>query len=110
MPPLKEFSDYFARGEVSRVKNPQYLEDTIERLKKMIFFIVGQEDINPYYFDGKPVNMRQKHAREIKVIDVLCDMLYYAFNSDIYFLNELNPDSPMTKIAWLVYRIIKHCV
>ena len=48
--------------------------------------------------------------RECHLIDLLVDVLRYPFNKDFIDIFNLTPNSPVTKICQLVYRLLKHCV
>jgi hypothetical protein len=49
--------------------------------------------------------------RELKVIDLLIDILIYPFEGDqpTYNFNDINQRSPIVRICQLIYRILKLC-
>lgn len=53
---------------------------------------------------------RQNLMRECRFIDLLIDCLRYPFSDDLYLIHELTSKTPITRIARLVYRLLKHCV
>lgn len=48
--------------------------------------------------------------REIRVIDLLVDILYYPFADNLYNINDLTQRHPVTRICKLIYRLLKHIV
>jgi inositol 1,4,5-triphosphate receptor type 1 len=48
--------------------------------------------------------------RECKIIEIICDILYYPFKLGIYEIKDLEGDYDMTKICRLCYRILTHTV
>ena len=85
-------------------------------LSGLIFFIIETESKEPFRCEGFPRVKHQKFLREIKIIDLLVDIIIYPFESDtddekpLYELEELTQRSPMTKVCQLIFRLLKHCV
>ena len=44
------------------------------------------------------------------MVEILCDMLWSPFESELFDIKQLLHTDPMTKICWLIYRILKHLV
>ena len=77
----------------------------------MVFFTTITESTDPYTCEGVPVKNNQKYLRELKIIDMLIDILIYPFEGDnpLYSLGDLTQKSPIVKICQLIYRLLKHC-
>jgi len=65
----------------------------------MIQFILGSEsvynDITDIEFDGQPVKSWQKIMRELYVIELLVDILYYPFITGDKDLSLLTNEDPL---------------
>jgi hypothetical protein len=48
--------------------------------------------------------------RELNVMEVLVDILYYPFNNGGKDLSSMSPQDPLLRICILCYRLIKHIV
>lgn len=53
-----------------------------EILIKMVFFTTETSSKDPFTCDGIPIRLNQKYMRELKVIDLLIDILIYPFESE----------------------------
>ena len=51
-------------------------------MPELIYFLVGKESKDPYECDGIPDKKKQKFMRELKVIDLLIDILIYPFEGE----------------------------
>lgn len=48
--------------------------------------------------------------RELKIIDLLMDILIYPFEGENQFdISKLTQRSPIVRICQLIYRLLKHC-
>lgn len=74
--------------------------------------MISTESKDPFKCEGYPNKKNQKYLREIKIIDLLIDILIYPFEGENKFitLDELTQKSPMTRVCQLIYRLIKHYV
>ena len=48
--------------------------------------------------------------RETRLIELLCDALLYPFSLDLFSLEELTANLPITRTCRLIYRILRHSV
>ena len=82
-----------------------------ELLIKMVFFVTQTDSKDAFNCEGIPSKPAQKYLRELKVIDLLMDILIYPFEGDppVYDLNKLTTRSPIIRICRLIYRLLKHC-
>jgi len=76
---FKEFTAHCIKRDVDVLRNTNYQESIIKTLKKLVFFVTVTEEKDPFYCEGLPNLERQKYIRELKVVEALCDMLYYPF-------------------------------
>jgi len=62
-----------------------------ELLTKMVFFVTVTDSKDPFNCEGVPIKQVQKYLRELKVIDLLMDILIYPFEGDpiVYELEKL---------------------
>ena len=83
-----------------------------EILSNLVFFMIETDNKDPFRADGTPNKLNQKYFREIKIVDLLIDILIYSFEGDNpkYSIDEITQKSPITRICQLVYRTLKHCV
>ena len=83
-----------------------------EIMSEIVFFMVDSENKEPFECDGPPKKENQKYFREIKIIDLLIDILIYSFEGDnaMYNIEKITKRSPITRICKLVYRTLKHSV
>ena len=88
-----------------------YMKTFEELLSKMIFYLVKTESTDPFTCDGSPCRYKQKYFRELKIIDLLVDILIYEFEGENspYKLSDIDQRSPITKICQLIYRFLKFC-
>jgi len=114
IPKIKEFT-HNLRFEQHILTSP-YIKGFEEMLSGLIFFIIETESKDPFRCEGFPRVKHQKFLREIKIIDLLVDIIIYPFESDsedekpLYELEELTQRSPMAKVCQLIFRLLKHCV
>ena len=61
-------------------------------LAKIVFFITKTDSNDPFTCEGQPVVQNQKYMRELKVVDLLIDILIYPFEGDnpTYKFNLIN--------------------
>lgn len=83
-----------------------------EILNELVFFMIESENKDPMKSDGIPKKLNQIYFREIKIIDLIIDILIYSFEGEnpMYNIDEITQRSPITRICRLVYRTLKHCV
>ena len=105
------------RNFVSAVKSemPERLTsnlyDEIEALLvQLVYLLTKTEDKNPFKCVGIPNARRQKFCREIHLVDLIVDILYFTFESDFYSLSKLGKRHPLVRIIKLVYRVLLHTV
>mmetsp|Transcript_11845 Transcript_11845/g.18234 ORF Transcript_11845/g.18234 Transcript_11845/m.18234 type:complete len:401 (-) Transcript_11845:5665-6867(-) len=110
VPLIKEFS-YNLRFDKNTLTSP-YMKRFEDLLSGLVFFIVETDSKDPFTCEGLPKKQIQKYLREIKIIDLLIDILIYPFDSEdsMYNLEDLTQRSPMTRVCQLIYRLLKHCV
>lgn len=110
VPKIKEFT-HNLRFNQSELTSP-YLKEFENLLIQLVFFTIDTESENAFTCEGLPKKLHQKFLREIKIIDLLIDVLIYPFEGENAFLklDDLNQKSPMTKVCQLIYRLIKHYV
>lgn len=72
-----------------------------ELLRKMVFFVTKTDSMDPFTCEGTPNKMAQKYFRELKIIDMLIDILIYPFEGEkpLYTLADLTQKSPIVKIC-----------
>ena len=80
-------------------------------LANLIFFMIKTEGTDPYECEGIPIEEHQKFFKDIKLIEILVDLLYFPFKTKIYDLNDLTviPED-LIKIFILSYRLIKFSI
>ena len=79
-------------------------------LTKMLFFLIKSDGDNPFTCEGVPNKLYQKYFRELRIIDLLVDILIYEFEGESPFdLEKITQKSPITRICQLIYRILKMC-
>ena len=113
VPKIKEFV-YNLRNHRERLDSP-YMKAFEDLLSGLVAFMLNSEPgTNPFTSEGQPDPQNQKFLREIKIIDLLIDILIYPFEGEgddpMYHLDDLTQKSPMTRVCQLIYRLIKHCV
>lgn len=107
--PLRQFLAILRQGEDENDLSKEMFEDIEAILSHMIFFITDTEDEDPLTCEGIQRRHRQQCMRELQLIELLCDILYYPFQGERLFdIRQMSPDHPMTRICQLVYRLLKH--
>jgi len=83
-----------------------------ELLTKLVFFLTITDVKDPFTCEGTPIKQNQKYFRELKVIDLLIDVIIYPFEglNAPFNLDQLTGKSPMIRICRLIYRVLKLCV
>ena len=92
VPKIKEFV-FSLRQDQDKIRSSSpYLKSIEELLTKMVFFTTQTESLDPYTCEGVPVKNNQKYMRELKIIDMLIDILIYPFEGEcpLYCLADLN--------------------
>lgn len=109
VPRIKEFI-YIIRNEPLQLKSP-YMKNFEDLLVKMVFFVTKTESENAFTCEGIPIVQNQKYLRELKVIDLLIDIIIIPFEGEnaVFDLSVLNQRSPIVRICQLIYRILKLC-
>lgn len=79
-------------------------------LTQLIFLVTNTDSTDAENCEGYPIKSRQKLMRELRVVELLVDCLYYPFYSGGYTIEELTDEMPLKKICILCYRLILHCV
>jgi hypothetical protein len=77
IPSIKEFI-YIVRNYPLQLKSP-YMKSFEDLLAKMVFFITTTDSTDAFSCEGQPIVRNQKYMRELKVIDLLIDILIYPF-------------------------------
>lgn len=102
--PLYNFAEMcYNKIEPSRIQHM----NLIKILGKLIMFLLDLENEDPYLVEGTPIRRRQKYLRELKMINIFCDLLYLPFNSGIYNLSVLKQRDLMSKIVQLCYKLLR---
>lgn len=78
VPPIKEFI-FLVRTDPMSLKSP-YMKNFEDLLSKLVFFITDTTGKDPFTCEGIPIKHHQKLLREIKIIDLLIDILIYPFD------------------------------
>jgi hypothetical protein len=80
-------------------------------LIQMVFFVTQTESEDAFTCEGLPIKEHQKYFRELKVIDLLIDIIIYPFEGKdpVFDIDKLTQKSPMVRICQLIYRILKLC-
>jgi hypothetical protein len=77
VPKIKEFTFNLRLNPVDL--KPPYIKIFEELLTHLVFFVTKTEMKNPFLCEGVPDVEVQKYMRELKVIDILMDILIYPF-------------------------------
>ena len=110
IPTLKEYVWDIRMGREERVKNKDRMKNLEQLLTELIFFITETEESDPFVCEGIPYKSRQKLMRELKVVEVLADALYYPFAEGMFSLVRLAEVPPLSRVCGLIYRLLKHIV
>ena len=51
-------------------------------LSNMVFFVTKTDSEDPFTCEGQPIIQNQKYMRELKVIDLLIDIIIYPFEGE----------------------------
>ena len=109
IPILKEYVWDIRMGREDKIKNK--IESRVEQLLiELIFFVTETEDNDPFLCEGIPYKGRQKLMRELNLVEVLADALYYPFAEGMFSLERLAEVPPLSRVCGLIYRLLKHIV
>jgi hypothetical protein len=103
IPKIKEFTHNLRFNR--EVLTSPYIKTFEDMLSGLIFFVIDTDSKDPFKCEGFPIVQHQKFLREIKIIDLLVDIIIYPFESEdgeqepLYKLEELTQRSPMTKVC-----------
>jgi hypothetical protein len=109
---LKYFSDIFKTKRADLLKTP-FLKSVIKVLSDLIFFILklqNTEGKDALEVDGIPPFCRQRLYKDMKILELLCEILFYPFMTKSIGLNEICTNLHLRKIFRLCYRLIKHTI
>lgn len=79
----------------------------------MIFFVIKMDDKDqsPYEVEGISNESRQQKMRDMRMLELLTDLLYYPFHHQLYDCKDLSTcPSEILKIFQLTYRLIKFSI
>ena len=107
---MREFLTKVRTKNKTALLNKEYMRGVEIMLSKVVFFVTETEDKDPFYCEGLPVRQRQRYMRETRLIELLCDALHYPFSLDLFSLEELTANLPITRTCRLIYRILRHSV
>ena len=80
VPKIKEFVINLRDNPVDL--KPPYIKIFEELLVKMVFFVTKSDSKDPFTCEGSPKKEVQKYMRELKIIDLLIDILIYPFEGE----------------------------
>lgn len=97
-----------------QIRNEDFLDVcklALKVLTNLIFFMLKTEGSDPLECEGIPIQEHQKLFRDMKMIEILVDLLYFPFRNHIYELKDLVvvPED-LIKIFTLSYRLIKFSI
>lgn len=107
VPRIKEFL-YYIRNDPIHLKSP-YMKNFEDLLSKLVFFLTNTTSKDPFTCEGIPIKQNQKYFRELKVIDLLIDIIIYPFEDGVFEIDKLTGKSPIIRICRLIYRVLKLC-
>lgn len=81
IPKIKEFVHNLRFNQ--EVLTSPYIKTFEDMLSGLIFFVIETDDKDPFKCEGFPVKKHQKFLREIKIIDLLVDIIIYPFESSV---------------------------
>lgn len=85
--------------------------NALKMLSNLIFFMIKTEGTDPVECDGLPIQEHQKYFRDMKLIEILVDLLYFPFRNEMYNLNSLDKVPQfLIMIFRLSYRLIKFSI
>lgn len=84
-------------------------------LEQLIEFVSKNNDREHEKTEGiimrkKKIQARQKIIRELKVVDVIADILFYPFKNKLYSFNDLTQQDLLTQICQQCYIFLKFAV
>ena len=98
------------KAQQKALLTPEYLKKVLTTMEQLIFFIVKAEgDADPYTCEGFTPPQKQRLLKDMRLIEILTDILFYPFALQMYQLNNI-PDEFMVKVFQLSYRLIKHTI
>ncbi|EAR96945.2 cation channel family protein (macronuclear) [Tetrahymena thermophila SB210] len=74
----------------------EYIKKVGQILSDLVLFVVKTESKNPLECEGIPIPKRQKIMKDYKFIELLVDLLYYPFKTEVYKMKELDQIDPDT--------------
>ena len=110
VPYLKEYITDLKKKREDIFKNKERMKFIESILTELIFFVIQTEEKDPLTWEGEPSKDRQKLIRELKLIEVLCDMLYYPFANNFISLGVLVDYPNLSQVWGLINRLLKHIV
>lgn len=113
LPYLKVLALSLKRGEKQYLAGENYFKME-EILSELCYFLFDKSkpaiDINLKLLKEEPVVRRQQILREMKIIDILVDILYFPFKSNLFTLTQLTSLDPMTNMLANVYTTIRFTI
>ncbi|KAL4510112.1 hypothetical protein ABPG72_010305 [Tetrahymena utriculariae] len=74
----------------------EYIKKVGQILSDLVLFVVKTESKNPLECEGIPIPKRQRIMKDFKLIELLTDLLYYPFKTEVYKMKELDSIDPDT--------------
>lgn len=87
------------------------LKSVIHVLSSLILFAVktDQSDADPFLCEGFTYPHRQRLLKDMALIEILTDILYYPFEYQLFKLNNI-PNPLMVQVFQLSHKLIKHTI
>ena len=85
-------------SRVEKLRNKERMKKIERTIIELIFFVTETEDTDPFTCEGIPYKERQKLLRELKIVEILCDALYYPFTEGMFSLDKLAEVPPLSRV------------
>ena len=87
-------------------------------MSDLIFFVLDMDEaedqlVDPLTIDGIPPSHKQKLVKDMKVLEILTDIIYYPFANGVCGFDDIHEEAKhpkVFKILQLSYRLIKHVI
>lgn len=97
------------KAECLDYANLKMVRTILSELIRFVLKVEGEGEINPFTCEGFTYPHRQRLLKDMTLIEILTDILYYPFEYKMFTLSEI-PNFPMKQVFQLSYKLIKHTI
>jgi hypothetical protein len=112
LPFMKQLAHIMKGGNAKLLKSEVYfkMEEILCEICAFLFDLSRNADFQISNMSGDPLQKRQQILKDMKIIDILIDTLYFPFKSKMFDLNNIQSSEPITILLTNVYSTLRYTI